>query len=146
MLELQGAPLPVQPTAVAGPDYSPSVGDEIAVCGYAHGSILLRRGKTITRFGPLLLPGWIAALSPFDVPRPGLLILNLVAARCASGSPVFQRETGSVIGVLAERQEGKSAIVSVARAIFDNKGEIMARGSRIQSVASGPSGKEGKGT
>lgn len=147
MLTMQGASVPVTPTTIAGADYKPAVGDEIAICGYAHGSILLRRGKTIDRFGPLLLPGWISALSPFDVPRPGLLLLSLVAARCASGSPVFQRETGQVIGVLVEGQEGKGAVVSVARALFvENKGQIMARFGRIRVVERGPAGAGGKGT
>ena len=45
-----------------------------------------------------------------------------------------------------EGQEGKGAIVSVARALFDNKGQILARIGRPQVVASGPAGTEGKGT
>ena len=57
-----------------------------------------------------------------------------------------RRSSGPVIGVLVEGQEGKGAIVSVARALFDNKGQILARIGRPQVVASGPAGTEGKGT
>jgi hypothetical protein len=44
-----------------------------------------------------------------------------------------------------DAQEGKGAIVSVARALFDNKGQILARIGRPQVVASGPASTEGKG-
>jgi hypothetical protein len=60
--------------------------------------------------------------------------------------PVFQRDTGLVIGVLVGGQEGKSAIVSVARALFENRGQILARIGRPAVVASGRAGTEGKGT
>jgi hypothetical protein len=140
LIDLIGAPIPVEPVIVADANYVPAVGDAIAVCGYAHGSILLRRGKKITRFGPLLLPGAVAALSPFDVARPDLILLSVVAARCASGSPVFHPETGHVIGVLVEGQEGKGAVVSAARAIFDDGGDIKARFGEVQAVWRGPAG------
>jgi hypothetical protein len=127
LVKLQGLPVAAEPVEVASPDYPPSVGEQIAVCGYAHGSILLARGNRIRRFGPLLLQGSIAALSPYDVPHPESILLDRVVAPCASGSPVFRVENGQVIGVVVEGQEGKSAIVSVARTIQDDRGKLLAR-------------------
>lgn len=130
LLKVQGVHASVEPIAVVGPDSPPAaIGEEVAVCGYAHGSILLTQGKKkIDRFGPLLLRGSIAALSPYDVPTPQSLLLDLVTAPCASGSPVLRVRDGEVLAVVVAGQKGRTAVVSVASTIVkDRRGNLVAR-------------------
>lgn len=116
-----------RPARVVTRDYQPVVGEEIAVCGYAHGTILLRSSpkRVVERLGPLLQRGYIAALAPFDRATPSALLLDLVAAPAASGSPVFLAATGEVIGVLEKGQAGKTPTISQAIPIFRDGGRIL---------------------
>jgi Trypsin-like peptidase domain len=125
LLEIPGEELPVKPVPIVDSEYEPAVGDEIAICGYAHGSNLLRQGKKLGRFGPVLQRGCIAALVPFDSPGTETLLLDLATAHAASGSPVFRWDTGEVIGTLVEGQEGKRATISVARRLYRRGRAVM---------------------
>jgi len=87
-------PVPVAPLGRV------DVGEAIWTCGYAHGSILLQRKDRVLRFGPILQHGYVAALSPYDIPTPEDLLLDLRTAPCGSGSPVFRVATGEVIAML----------------------------------------------
>ena len=91
-LDGEGAGLP-SPVQIVGPDGVPAVGQAVGLCGYAHGSVLLKRGKEIYRFGPVVQMGTVAALSPFDLARSDAVILDLVTGPAASGSPVFSFRT-----------------------------------------------------
>ena len=94
---------------------------------YAHGSVLLRRGKAIYRFGPVVQAGAIAALSSFDLAKPEAAILDLVTGPAASGSPIFRQATGEVLGLLVEGQIGQRAALSVARLVYrDPSGALTA--------------------
>ncbi len=104
----------VRPVLAVGRDYQLRIEEEIGMCGYAHGSILLRKGRTVDRFGPVLQRGHIAALSPYDGVRPQAMLLDVIAAPASSGSPVFLPSTGQVIGMLLKGQEGRTAALSVA--------------------------------
>jgi hypothetical protein len=118
-------------------NYVPHVGEEIGVCGYAHGSALLRKGKEATRFGPIVQRGIVAAQSPFDVATPDVVLLDVIAGPAASGSPVFRAATGEVCGVLFEGQVNRSAALSAARLIHvDDHGELAARWSRVREAGS----------
>jgi hypothetical protein len=113
-----GETVPPEPVTIAGPDYRATVGEPIGICGYAHGTVLLREGKEVSRFGPLAQQGIISAISPFDVSDPNLLLLDLTTAPAASGSPVFRLEDAAVVGILVKGQEGRNATISVAARVF----------------------------
>ncbi len=79
------------------------IGNDIAICGYIHGTVPLGKlnDRTTLRSEPLLLQGHIAGLSPYD--NDGRLPLNLIITDITnggglSGSPIFLPD-GTVIGV-----------------------------------------------
>lgn len=80
------------------------VGDSIAVYGFAFGENLLRREvdkqELIYRFEPILQQGYISALSPFEhSPIIDRFLLDVRTAKGMSGSPVFDPQTGLVLGI-----------------------------------------------
>jgi len=121
-------PSKLQPIPVVGRRYIPAVGEDVALCGYAHGEVLLRQGKKFRRFGPVVQRGSIAALSPYDVQTPESVLLDLVTGPAASGSPVFRPSTGGVLGILQLGQIGKTAAFAEAGLIYgDDDGGLLAR-------------------
>ena len=117
-LEVQGPAIDIAPVRLVAHDDIPTVGEEAGLCGYAHGAVLLRRGKSVARFGPVLQRGIVAAISPFDSAEPESYLLDLVTGHAASGSPVFRFTTGDVFGVITAGQFGKTAALAVARSVY----------------------------
>lgn len=135
LLEVTDLPPDLVSAPIATDSTAPEVGEEIAVCGYAHGSALLRKGKEIARFGPVLQRGIVAAQSPYDHPMAEIVLLDLIAGPAASGSPVFRVATGQVCGVLFEGQINRSAALAAARLIHvDAAGELAIRWNRTRPV------------
>jgi len=133
LLELGGSDIPLDPVVLVPEAYTPSVGERIGPCGYAHGTALLTRGGEVYRFGPVVQTGIIAALSPFDRVAPESAVLDLLTGPAASGSPVFRWDTNEVIGMLVEGQIKGSAALSIARLIYrDAKGQVNVRAATIQ--------------
>ena len=133
ILELGGSDIPVDPVVLVPEVYTPAVGEQIGLCGYAHGSALLSRGGEVYRFGPVVQTGIIAALSPFDRVSPESAVLDLLTGPAASGSPVFRWDTDEVLGVLVEGQIKGSAALSLARLIYrDAKGQFNVRAARME--------------
>ncbi len=93
------------------------VGDRIALCGYPHGTILLRDGGRLMRFGPILQQGFISALSPYDRAEPNAILLDVRVGPAASGSPVFLPDSGEVVGILKSGNVGKHATTAFATPI-----------------------------
>jgi trypsin-like peptidase len=116
ILDVDGIPDGLAVPPIVDEAYTPRVGDEVGVAGYAHGSVLIRRNKEAVRFGPILQRGIVAALAPYEVATPDVALLDLIAGPAASGSPVFDTTTGHIFGMLFEGQIGKSAAVSMAPA------------------------------
>lgn len=81
-------------------DYSIFVGQEIGVSGYAYGQELLSREGVTYRFGPILQQGYVSAIAPFDGAG-GVreILLDIRTAPGMSGSPVFRKFDGAVIGI-----------------------------------------------
>lgn len=128
-----GSELPCDPVVLVPEDYTPAVGEQVALCGYAHGSALLTRAGEVYRFGPVVQTGIIAALAPFDLARPESALLDLVTGPAASGSPVFRWGTGEVLGILVEGQIKGSAALSIARLIYrDARGQFNVRAARVE--------------
>jgi hypothetical protein len=129
VLRLQGSPPDIEAPPIVAGHWVATVAEPIALCGYAHGSVLLRRGKLIDRFGPVVQAGIIAALSPFDTPNADSAILDLVTGPAASGSPIFRQSTGDIIGVLTAGQIRQAAALSFARLIYRAEdGRLAVRG------------------
>jgi len=127
ILTLDGTPVAPLPLRVVPGDYTPVVGEPVGLCGYAHGSVLLKRGKETYRLGPVVQVGIVAALSPFDLARPDAAILDIVTGPAASGSPIFRQATGEVLGLLLEGQIKQRAALSIARLVFmDTDGALAA--------------------
>jgi hypothetical protein len=134
--DIDRVPMPAQPVRMVPKDHRPYVGDEIGMCGYAHGSVLLRRrpDQLLERVGPITQRGWIAAVVPFESVMPRALWLDLVAAPASSGSPVFLTETGQVLGVLIKSQEGRTPTVSLAAVIFDQGDWVTMTDTRLITI------------
>jgi hypothetical protein len=133
ILDLGGSDVPVSPVVLVQEAYAPTVGEQVGLCGYAHGTTLLTRGGGVYRFGPVVQTGIIAALSPFDFGRPESAVLDLLTGSAASGSPVFRWDTHEVLGVLVEGQIKGSAALSIARLIYrDARGQFNVRAARVE--------------
>jgi hypothetical protein len=143
IVEVKNLPPEFRSLPVVDDDFTPSIGEEIGVVGYAHGSVLLRKGKEIARFGPVLQRGIISALSPYDVGKPDVALLDLVAGPAASGSPVFRVATGEVFGVLFEGQIRQSAALAFARLIGVNRNrQLVSRVGAVRFVEAAASAQE----
>lgn len=80
------------------------IGQAIGVLGFPLGSkrldIQIKNGPKIQRFGPMLQQGYVSALAPFDKSLPvSDILLDVRTAPGMSGSPVFDPQTGQVIGI-----------------------------------------------
>src|ERR1041385_6442574 len=78
------------------------VGDPVAVYGYPLGTDLLTAGDMaiIYRFGPVLQQGYISAIAPYEhSPRVDRLLLDVRTTNGMSGSPIFDPQTGCVLGI-----------------------------------------------
>jgi S1-C subfamily serine protease len=83
-----------------------SLGESLAMLGYADGSQLLQanHGKVfdeeLYRFGPVLQQGYLSATAPvFGCGVVTRLLLDIRTTSGLSGSPVFKPDTGEVIGI-----------------------------------------------
>lgn len=101
-----------------------TTGQPIGVFGYPYGTNLLdvkienkereRIQRMFRRFGPVLHQGYISAIAPFDdIGVVDKLILDISFAGGMSGSPVFNLEDGSIIGLFYAGM-GKVGIVAFA--------------------------------
>jgi hypothetical protein len=75
-------------------------GGEFGLAGFPMGTTLLRAGGTVQQINMTLRRGTIAAILPFPCSNPHGLLLDVLTQGGSSGSPLFDRETGKVIGVL----------------------------------------------
>jgi hypothetical protein len=149
ILQLGRSEIPIEPVALVPESYTPTVGEQIGLCGYAHGSVLLARAGEVYRFGPVVQTGIIAALLPFDHVTLESAVLDLLTGPAASGSPVFRWNTGEVLGVLVEGQIKGSAALSIARLIYrDARAQFNARAVRVEMARvirdEDPRGSKGK--
>ncbi len=68
------------------------------------GSVLIEEGGNISRVGPVLQRGIVAAVCPFEDAEPHAYLIDVMTQGGASGSPVFRIDNGEVIGVVHSRQ------------------------------------------
>jgi len=98
--------------------HSIAVSEDVLVCGYPYGNMLLEPEGRPFRFGPVLQQGYVSGLSPFagsDAAQE--ILLDVRTAGGMSGSPVVRSSTGEVIGVHYEAMMDRTAITTTAFAL-----------------------------
>lgn len=75
-------------------------GQEVGIAGFPMGTELLKAPGKLHQVNPTLRKGIIGAILPFPCKNPHALMLDILTQSGSSGSPVFNPETGKVIGVL----------------------------------------------
>jgi Trypsin-like peptidase domain len=133
-------PLPLPLTAIKTTDQV-IIGEEIGLVGYPHGVALLEDPNTGKpwRTGPVLHRGYVSALAPHEsIGPPQEILLDLLTAGGASGSPVFRVRTGEVVGMLARTQVGENAIISMAIPLFDHGDGTLRIQGRYRDIDMGP--------
>ena len=94
------------------------VSEDVFVCGYPYGNILLQPEGRPYRFGPVIQQGHISGLSPFaGAEAPQEILLDVRTANGMSGSPVIRSPTGEVIGIHYEAMMDRTAITTTSFAI-----------------------------
>lgn len=92
-------------------------GDGIMLSGFPMGTDTLRAPGWLHQLSPTLQSGIISAILPFPCENPHALLLDVMTQGGSSGSPVFNPDTGEVIGLeyagLSEPKvlKGKSGIL-----------------------------------
>jgi V8-like Glu-specific endopeptidase len=95
-----------------------AVSEEVYVCGYPYGNILLEPEGRPYRFGPVIQQGYVSGLSPFaGSEAPEEILLDVRTAHGMSGSPVVRSTTGEVIGLHYEAVMEKASITTTSFAI-----------------------------
>lgn len=117
-----------------------NVGDHIAMWGYPDGTALLLPSfkydpmERLCRVGPILQQGYISAGTPFEV-EPGTheFLLDIRTFNGMSGSPVFNPQTGNVLGI---HYKGNKSTTSVAIALSarDSNFWLTELGSQLNST------------
>jgi S1-C subfamily serine protease len=75
-------------------------GEEVGICGFPLG-LRLPKGPELHQFTPIAQKGIVAAILPWPgVPNPHAFQLDIAVNPGSSGSPVFNIETGEVIGIV----------------------------------------------
>jgi S1-C subfamily serine protease len=87
------------------------VTEEVAVCGYPYGTLMLKKNSKIYRWGPVIQRGFISAISPFDTTdAPDEILLDVRTADGMSGAPIFRPSNGEVIGIHYAGWEATTAL------------------------------------
>lgn len=81
-------------------------GLEVGTAGFPMGTLGLIDTKSgrVKQLSPTLQRGVICAIQPWAVDTPVSFTINVIAQGGASGSPVFDSESGEVIGILSARR------------------------------------------
>jgi hypothetical protein len=86
------------------------VGKPVIVPGYYAGDSILRDFNQVNRFGPVVLHGHIAAISPFGLiafPTDLEYLIDITSAGGMSGAPVIEPDTGRVLAMVRGGVETK---------------------------------------
>jgi S1-C subfamily serine protease len=92
-----------------------AVSEEVFVCGFPYGNMLLEPEGKPVRFGPMIQQGYVSGLSPFaGSDSPEEILLDVRTGVGMSGSPVVRSGTGEVIGIQYESLFDKNAITTTS--------------------------------
>src|SRR5581483_8025766 len=75
-------------------------GKRVATAGYPMGENALMDSGQLVQITPTLQEGIISAVLPFPCSHPRAFASNIMSQGGASGSPIFDQESGNVIGIL----------------------------------------------
>ena len=75
-------------------------GDMVAVSGFPMGENVLIAPGWLHQITPTLQTGVVSAILPFPCPSPHAFLLDVMCKGGSSGSPVFNIETGEVLGMV----------------------------------------------
>lgn len=75
-------------------------GKKVATAGFPMGTKTLRAPGWIHQFTPTLQEGVISAVLPFPCANPHAFLIDIMIQGGSSGSPVFDPESGEVIGMI----------------------------------------------
>jgi hypothetical protein len=91
--------------------YNLKLTEDVAVCGYPYGTVMLKRNTRIYRWGPVIQQGSISAISPFDgAEKPDEILLDVRTAGGMSGAPIFRPSIGEVFGIHYAGWEATTAL------------------------------------
>ncbi len=94
------------------------VSEEVFVCGYPYGNMLLEPESRPHRFGPVVQQGYVSGVAPFaGIDTPSEILLDVRTAGGMSGSPVIRSGTGEVIGIHYEAIVDRTEITTTSFAI-----------------------------
>jgi len=103
LFEIQAEPrfhfTDIEPLEISHPSV-PVVSEEVFVCGFPYGNMLLDKIGESPRRGPLIQQGYVSGLSPHSgAETPEEILLDVRTANNMSGSPVLKSSSGLVIGI-----------------------------------------------
>lgn len=93
------------------------LGEDVAACGYLLGATFLEGiefGYDRRRYGPLILQGHVAAISPYSGSNPSRFLTDMRVGRGMSGAPIVRRDCGKVIGVHSGGELGTTGRIGIA--------------------------------
>lgn len=88
------------PTIKLQPKLDANEGESVAVAGFPMGTRTLQAPGWIHQLSPTLQAGIISGVLPFPCDNPHALLLDLMTQGGSSGSPVFNLESGEVLGMV----------------------------------------------
>jgi len=93
-------------------------GMDVATSGFPMGTEMLTAPGWLHQIAPTLQKGIVSAVMPFECEEPHTFAVNMMVQGGASGSPVFDPETGKVLGLIyagvnhrAKTVDGKEYLV-----------------------------------
>ena len=112
-------------------------GMEVATAGFPMGTLGLMNSTegAVNQLSPVLQRGIISALQPWSIETPVTFTINVMVQAGASGSPVFDTESGEVLGVLSASRVNPTILnVKPRQHLKSNKNQ----GTALQTVVQYP--------
>jgi S1-C subfamily serine protease len=88
------------PTVKIADAFTLEEGDIVASCGFPMGTDVLQAPGWIHQIAPTLQTGIISAILPMVCDKPHAIMIDILTEGGASGSPIFDPNTGDVIAML----------------------------------------------
>ncbi len=102
------------------------VTEEVFLCGYPYGNLLLEKEDEVYRWGPVIQQGYISGLSPFSkTDDPDEILLDVRTAKGMSGSPICRVDSGDVIGIHYAGVRDATRITTTAYGIPLNQDSVQ---------------------
>jgi S1-C subfamily serine protease len=90
------------------------VGSDVGILGFPMGTDTLAAPGWLHQIGPTLQKGIVSAQLPFECDSPHELMIDAVTEGGSSGSPIFDADTGEIVGLLYGGLTSTQTLVSVS--------------------------------